>query len=55
MLWNSLKILKRAICKEYGLFNIPVPACFLATIKLLQVIVQMFLQWETIYFLTNTF
>lgn len=37
MLWNSLKILTRAIRKEYGLFNIPAPACFLATIKLLQV------------------
>lgn len=36
-------------------FNIPVPACFLASIKLLQVIAQMFLQWETIYFLATTF
>lgn len=57
MLWKSLKIPTRAICKEYGFFfNISDPVWFFfANVKLLQIIVQMFLQWENNIFSSSNF
>ena len=62
MLWHSLKILIRAICKGYGVFfsflfflTFLSLLVFLQALNFCRLIVQIFLQWENNIFSSSNF